>query len=96
VRIGDNLTTAVDERWGFGLQLQSLEVRHDYDYISSRGQALPTDGRSMKDRLTLEQLCVCCQKFTLIGSQLVRASLALAQVDAWRYRNRIQVEHLSD
>ena len=94
VRIGDNLTTAVDERWGFGFNYKV----HKYLTLNElyfHREAKPPHGRQeYEDRLSFgATLRVPIKKFTLINRNWFERRWRQPQVDAWRYRNRIQIEH---
>lgn len=94
VRIGGNLTTAVDERWGFGFNYKAWKYVTLNELYFHR-EAKPPNGRQEhEDRLTLgATLRVPIKKFTLIDRNWFERRWRSPQVEAWRYRNRIQLEH---
>jgi hypothetical protein len=94
LRIGGNLTTAVDERWGFGFNYKvSKYVTLNEQYLHR--EAKPPNGRQeYEDRLTFgPTLRVDLKKFTLLDRNWFERRWRSPQADAWRYRNRIQIEH---
>jgi len=94
LRIGGNLTTAVDERWGFGFNYKAWKYITLNELYFHR-EAKPPNGRQEdEDRLTLgATLRVPVKKFTLIDRNWFERRWRSPQVDAWRYRNRFQLEH---
>lgn len=94
VRIGGNLTTAVDERWGFGFNYKAWKYVTLNELYFHR-EAKPPNGRQEhEDRLTFgATLRVPVKKFTLIDRNWFERRWRSPQVEAWRYRNRIQLEH---
>jgi Protein of unknown function (DUF2490) len=94
VRIGGNLTTVVDGRWGFGFNYKVWKyVTLNESYLHR--EAKPPNGRQEEeDRLTFgPTLRVPIKKFTLFDRNWFERRWRSPQVDAWRYRNRIQIEH---
>ena len=94
VRIGGNLTTAVDERWGFGFNYKV----HKYVTLNElyfHREAKPPNGREEhEDRLSLgATLRKPIRKFTILDRNLFERRWRQPQIEAWRYRNRIQIEH---
>ena len=94
VRIGGNLTTAVDERWGFGFNYK-IQKYLTLNELYFHRKAKPANGRQEhEDRLTFgATLRVPVKEFTLIDRNWFERRWRSPQVDAWRYRNRIQLEH---
>ena len=94
VRIGGNLTTGVDERWGFGFNYKAWKYVTLHELYLHR-EAKPPHGRpEHEDRLTFgATLRVPIRKFTLLDRNWFERRWRSPQVDAWRYRNRIQLEH---
>ena len=94
LRIGGNLTTAVDERWGFGFNYKAWKYVTLNELYFHR-EAKPPNGRQEhEDRLTLgATLRVPVKKFTLIDRNWFERRWRSPQVEAWRYRNRFQLEH---
>lgn len=94
VRFGGNLTTAVDERWGFGFNYKV----HKYVTLNElyfHREAKPPNGRQEhEDRLSFgATLRVPLKKFTLSDRNWFERRWRSPQIEAWRYRNRIQLEH---
>lgn len=94
VRIGGNLTKAVDERWGFGFNYK-LNKYVTLNELYFHREAKPPNGRQEhEDRLTLgATLRVPIKKFTLIDRNWFERRWRQSQVDAWRYRNAVLLEH---
>lgn len=94
VRLGDNLSSFVDEREGVRLNylvqkyvtLQALYFHRD---------AKPPNGRhEREERLTLgANLRIPMGKFNLNTRNWFERRWRDPQIDAWRYRNRIQLDH---
>jgi hypothetical protein len=94
VRIGGNLSTPVDERWGFGFNYKVgkyLTLNELYFHREAR----PPHGRQeQEDRLSFGATArFPLGKFTLSDRNWFERRWREPQVDAWRYRNRIQLEH---
>jgi hypothetical protein len=94
VRFGGNLTTAVDERWGVGFNYKI----HKYVTLNElyfHREAKPPNGRQEhEDRLSFgATLRKPIGKFTLIDRNWFERRWRSPQIEAWRYRNRIQLEH---
>jgi Protein of unknown function (DUF2490) len=94
LRIGGNLTKAVDERWGFGFNYK-LNKYVTLNELYFHREAKPPNGRpEREDRLTFgATLRVPVKKFTLLDRNWFERRWRAPQVDAWRYRNRMQLEH---
>lgn len=94
VRVGGNLTTFVDEREGVRFNyliqkyvtLQTLYFHRD---------AKPPNGKhEREERLTFgANLRIPVGKFALSSRNWFERRWRNPQVDAWRYRNRVQLEH---
>ena len=94
LRIGGNLSKPVDERWGFGFNYKlNKYVTLSESYFHR--EARPPNGRhEVEERLTLgATLRKPIGKFTLSDRNSVERRWRQPQVDAWRYRNRLQLEH---
>ncbi len=94
LRIGGNLTTAVDERWGIGFNYKV----NNYVTVNSlyfHRDARPPHGRfEYEDRITIgATLQKPIGKFTSSDRNWFERRWREPQVDAWRYRNRVRVEH---
>ena len=94
LRIGGNLTTPVDGRWGFGTVFKLNKYLSVNSFYFHR-EARPPNGKpEREERLTLGAIVrFPVKKFTLIERNWVERRWRAPQVDAWRYRNRIQIEH---
>lgn len=94
LRIGGNLSKAVDERWGFGFNYK-VNKYVTLNELYFHREARPPNGRhEVEERLTLgATLRKPLGNFTLSDRNSFERRWRQPQVDAWRYRNRIQVEH---
>jgi hypothetical protein len=94
LRFGGNLSTAVDERWGFGFNYK-VNKYVTLNELYFHREARPPNGRhEVEERLTLgATLRKPIGKFSLIDRNWFERRWRQPQVDAWRYRNRIQLEH---
>jgi hypothetical protein len=94
VRIGGNLTTVVDERWGFGFNYKAWKYVTLNELYFHR-EAKPPNGRQEhEDRLTLgATVRFPLGKFTLTDRNWFERRWRQPQVDAWRYRNAVLIEH---
>jgi hypothetical protein len=94
LRIGDNLTTAVDERWGAGFNVKLNQYITLSESYFSREARPPNGRRERETRLTRG---VTFQfpigKFTLSDRNWFERRWREPQDDAWRYRNRVRLEH---
>ena len=94
LRIGGNLTTAVDERWGVGFNYKLNKYVTLSQLIFSREARPPNGRRERETRLTLgATLQKPIGKFTLSDRNAFERRWRAPQVDAWRYRNRVRLEH---
>jgi uncharacterized protein DUF2490 len=94
LRIGDDITKPVDERWG---------IRFNYaltKYVSLQTsyfhrEARPPNGKhEREERGTVgANLRLPLGKFTFNTRNWFERRWREPQVDAWRYRNRLQLEH---
>ena len=94
LRIGDDLTKPVDERWGirFNYALSSyVTLQTQYFHREAR----PPNGRhEREERGTVgANLRVPLGKFTFNTRNWFERRWREPQVDSWRYRNRLQLEH---
>jgi hypothetical protein len=94
LRFGDNLTEPVDERWGFGFNYKLNRYMTLNESYFNR-EARPPHGRREREiRLTLgATLQKPIGKFTLSDRNWFERRWREPQVDAWRYRNRLRLEH---
>jgi len=94
LRLGDNFSQTVDQRWGIGFVFklnQYLSVNQLYFHREAR----PPNGRhEREDRITLGgTLRFPIGKFTMSDRNWFERRWRSPQVNAWRYRNRLQLEH---
>jgi uncharacterized protein DUF2490 len=94
LRIGDNITDIVDQRHGvrFNYLIQKyVTLQTSYFHRDAR----PPNGRQEhEERVTWgANFRVPLGKFTLNTRNWFERRWRQPQVDAWRYRNRIQLEH---
>jgi hypothetical protein len=94
LRLGDNLTDPVDGRWGIRFN-HTLEKHVILQMLYFHREAKPPKGVSeYEDRLTIgANFRLPIQKFTLTTRNWFERRWREPQRDAWRYRNRIQLEH---
>jgi len=89
-----NVSDLVDERWGVGWVIKANKYLSFNPFYFHR-EAHPPHGKpEREDRLTLgATLRFPAGKFTLVERNWFERRWREPQVDAWRYRNRIQLEH---
>jgi hypothetical protein len=94
LRLGDNATQTADQRWGVGFALKPNKYVTFTPFYLHR-EARPPNGRhEREDRLTLGGLVrFPAGKFTISDRNWFERRWREPQIDAWRYRNRIQLEH---
>ncbi len=94
VRIRSNFESAVDGRWGFGWVFKVNRYLSFNPFYFHR-EAKPPNGKpEREERLTLgATLRYPVKKFTLIERNGFERRWREPQVDAWRYRMRLQIEH---
>ncbi len=94
VRIGSNLTTPVDERWGFGFNYR-IQKYITINELYFHREATPPNGKHEdEDRLSFgATLNIPIGRFTLVNRNWLERRWRHPQVDAWRYRNRVRLEH---
>jgi uncharacterized protein DUF2490 len=94
VRIGGNLTTPVDERWGFGFNYK-IQKYVTLNELYFHREATPPNGRhEYEDRLSFgATLTIPIGRFALVNRGWFERRWRKPQVDAWRYRNRVRLEH---
>jgi hypothetical protein len=94
LRIGGNISKAVDERWGFGFNYKLHKYVTINELYFHREARAPNARHEVEERLTLgATLSKPIGKFTLSDRNSFERRWRQPQVDAWRYRNRIQLEH---
>ena len=94
LRIGDNITRPVDERWGIRFNY-ALNKYITLQTLYFHREARPPNGRhESEDRGTVgANLRVPLGKFTFNSRNWFERRWREPQIDAWRYRNRLQLEH---
>ena len=94
VRIGDNVTTPVDGRWGVGWVFKVNKYLSLNPFYFHR-EARPPHGRpEVEERLTLgATLRFPLGKFILSERNWFERRWREPQLDAWRYRNAVLLEH---
>jgi len=94
LRLGDNVTQTADQRWGIGFLFRPnkyLSFTTSYFHREAR----PPNGRhESEDRITFGGVVrIPAGKFTVSDRNWFERRWREPQVNAWRYRNRLQVEH---
>ena len=94
IRLGDNFTDPVDERWGIRFNY-SLTKYVTLQTLYFHREAKPPKGKAEReDRGTFgANVRVPLGKFTFNSRNWFERRWREPQVDAWRYRNRLQLEH---
>jgi hypothetical protein len=94
LRLGDNVTQTVDQRWGVGFVIKINKYLSFNPFYFHR-EARPPNGRhEYEDRATLgATVRLPAGKFTISDRNYFERRWREPQTDAWRYRNRIQLEH---
>ena len=94
LRLGDNLTKPVDERWGIRFNY-ALTKYVTLQTLYFHREARPPNGRhEREERGTVgANLRVPLGKFTFNTRNWFERRWREPQVDSWRYRNRLQLEH---
>lgn len=94
VRLGDNVTKPVDERWGIGWVFKINKYLSLNPFYVHR-EARPPHGRyEHEDRVTLGASAQnTIGKFTLSDRNWMERRWRAPQIDSWRYRNRLRLEH---
>jgi hypothetical protein len=94
LRVGDNVTQPVDERWGAGWVFKINKYLSFNPFYFHREARPPNGRREHEDRITLgATLQKPFGKFTVSDRNWFEHRWRQPQVDAWRYRNRLRVEH---
>jgi len=94
LRLGDNVTQTVDQRWGIGFVFK-LNKYLSFNPSYFHREARPPNARhESEDRATLgTTIRIPAGKFTISDRSWFERRWREPQVEAWRYRNRLQVEH---
>jgi hypothetical protein len=94
LRFGDNLAKPVDERFGAAFNYKLNSDVTLAAWILGREARAPHGRREHETRLTLGATYQkSIGKFTLSDRNWVERRWREPQIDAWRYRNRIRLEH---
>jgi hypothetical protein len=94
LRIGDNITKFVDEREGFRFNYAIQKYVTLQTLYFHRDAKAPRGRQEREERITLgANFRVPLGKFTLNTRNWFEHRWRHPQVDAWRYRNRIQLDH---
>lgn len=94
MRVGGNLSIPVDERWGAGFNYKlSKYVTLNELYFHREGQT-PHGRSEREERLSFgATLNIPFGKFMIVNRNWFERRWREPQTDAWRYRNRVQLEH---
>lgn len=94
LRVGGNFSTAVDERWGAGFNYK-LSKYVTLNEVYFHREAKPPNGKQEhEDRLSFGATFQGpIGKFSLSDRNWFERRWRAPQVDAWRYRNRVRLEH---
>jgi hypothetical protein len=94
LRLGDNISQTVDQRWGVGFALKLNKYLTLTPFYLHREARPPNGPHEFEDRLTLGGVArFPVGKFFLADRNWFERRWRDPQRDAWRYRNRIQLEH---
>jgi hypothetical protein len=94
LRLGDNATQTADQRYGIGFVFRPNKYLSFNPFYFHR-EARPPNGRhESEDRITLgATVRIPVGKFTIANRSWFERRWRTPQVEAWRYRNRVLVEH---
>ena len=94
LRVGDNITRPVDGRWGVGFVFKVNKYLSFNPFYFHREARPPGGKHEDEERLTLgATLRFPIGKFSLVERNWFERRWRHPQVNAWRYRNRVQLEH---
>ena len=94
LRLGDNLTQFVDEREGFRVNYQIQKYITLQTLFFHRDAKAPQGRHEREERFTVgANIRVPLGKFNLNTRNWIEHRWRDPQPDAWRYRNRIQLDH---
>ena len=94
LRLGDNVTQTADQRWGIGFVFKPNKYLSFNPFYFHREARPPNGGHESEDRATLgATVRIPAGKFTISNRNWFERRWRTPQVSAWRYRNRVQVEH---
>jgi hypothetical protein len=94
VRVGGNLSSFVDEREGIRLNYLAQKYVTLQTLYFHRDARAPHGKHEREERLTLgANFRIPMGKFTLNTRNWFERRWREPQIDAWRYRNRIQLDH---
>ena len=93
-RFGDNVTQLVDLRYGVGWVFRANKYLSFNPFYFHREARPPNGIHEREDRLTLgATVRIPVGKFTVANRNWFERRWREPQRDAWRYRNRVQLEH---
>lgn len=94
LRLGDNATQTADQRYGVGFVYRANKYL-SFNPFYFRREARPPNGRhEYEDRLTLgATVRIPAGKFAIFDRHWFERRWRSPQVNAWRYRNRVRIEH---
>jgi hypothetical protein len=93
-RFGDNVTQLVDLRFGVGWLFRPNKYLSLNTFYFHREAQPPNGKHETEDRLTLGGTArFPIGKFTISDRNWLERRWRHPQVNAWRYRNRVQIEH---
>ena len=94
LRLGDNVTQTADQRWGGGFVFKLNKYLSFAPFYFHREARPPSGRHEFEDRITLGgAVRIPVGKFTISDRNWFERRWRNPQVDAWRYRNRVQLEH---
>lgn len=94
VRLGDDVTRPVDERLGVGFVFKVNKHLSLNPFFFHRDARRPNGTPESEDRVTLGATWrFPIRKFSFVERNWIERRWRRPQVDAWRYRIRLQLEH---
>jgi hypothetical protein len=94
LRLGDNITQTVDQRWGVGFAFKLNKYFTLTPFYFHREARPPNGPHEHEDRITLGGVVrFPAGKFTISDRNWFEHRWRVPQRDAWRYRNRLMIEH---
>lgn len=94
LRLGDNISQTVDQRLSFGFALKPHKYVTLTPFYFHREAHAPNSFHEREERLTLGGFVrFPVGKFTIADRNWIERRWRAPQRDAWRYRNRLQIEH---
>jgi hypothetical protein len=94
LRLGDNATQTADQRFGFGFVYKMNKYLSFNPFYFHREARAPNGRHEREDRITLgATLRYSVGKFTIANRHWFEHRWREPQVDSWRYRNRLMLDH---